>query len=243
MTKKVKVYITLGIFIILAISIIIFFELKKEPIENKKEEIPKFNVEETQEINICTKDTCEINHMIYPIIAIDVQNELVQNTIKKINKETLKLYQETLASTTDTEKCLNIKDTYKHSIVYFTDYDLYTNDKYISIKIKREKKDLCSLETMDLEPEVYLIDREQNKEIAAVEFMDANKIINEEIKLAIQKNINAYNQYLNTNFTIENAYQEDLKNIKVYFSSLGEIQILYKQKEDQKYYVATLDRN
>lgn len=83
MTKKVKVYITLGIFIILTINIIVFFVLKKEPVENKKEETPKFNVEETQEVNICAKDTCEINQIIYPIIAIDVQNELVQNVIKK----------------------------------------------------------------------------------------------------------------------------------------------------------------
>lgn len=102
---------------------------------------------------------------------------------------------------------------------------------------------MCSSETTDLEPEVYLIDRKQNKEISTVEFIDANKITKEEIKLSIQKNINAYNQYLNTNFTIENAYQEDVKNIKMYFSSLGEIQILYKQKEDQKYYVATIDKN
>lgn len=244
MNKK----IILSSFLVCALILIVGLKLvEKEnkevlisptPIEKEK----GFLVTENKTIDICLSNNCDIqNKTIYPEITIDLKIAEVQEKITEINNQTQKYYEEVLNSNFESEECIEYKDIYKHSINYYTDYDLYNDKNYVSIAIRRIKTNLCTKEITYLEPTIYLYDKTEHKFFNTVDLFHKKEITNEQIQTAIQRNIDLNNKFSNTNFTIENTYQNGIQNLKAYYTSLGELHIYYLQNEDGNYYTATLE--
>lgn len=234
----------------LACTLILMIGLKLVEKENKEAITPSTPIEkeevflvlENQNIDMCLSDECDIqNKTIYPEITIDLKIDEVQEKITEINNETKKYYEEVLNSNFETEECLEYKKIYKHSINYYTDYDLYNDKNYISIAIRRIKTNLCTKEITYLEPVVYLYDKTEHKFFNTEDIFHKKEITEEQVQKSIQKNIELNNKFSNTNFTIENTYQNGIQNLKVYYTSLGELYIYYLQNEDGNYYTAPLE--
>lgn len=243
MKKKKLLIIISTIFILLLIGLALYFVLGKEK-KSKKEEnipVPSFSVSEDKRINMCVSPGClPKDETIYSQIELDYKSNLVQLILNKINQETDKYYEEVLTSNMDSVECQPFKEVYKYNTDYGIDYDLYHDEDFVSIKVNRSKSNLCTGELEIFKPEIYLIDKKEDKEITAKEFMKKKNIDNDDLKMSIEKNIDSINKYNNTSYTYENTFQNGKQDIRFFYSYSGELYILYFQNEDQNYYVTSL---
>lgn len=222
--------VVLASFLVCVIILLIGLKLiEKEPIKTPTPSAPEkeFIVTEDKTIEICSDESCELKQTrTYPIIKIDLKIDEVQEKIDKINEQTINYYEEA-----ENNKCID----------YYTDYDLYNDKSYVSIMLRRTKTNLCTNEITHLEPVVYLYDKTERTFFSAKDLFHKKDITNEQVQKAIQKNIDLNNKFSNTNFAIENTYQDGKQNLKAYYTSLGELYISYKQNENGTYHAALLE--
>lgn len=157
---------------------------------------------EVKEIEMCKSDPCFIEDPVkYNIVKDNFPFDEVNNEIKKINKQTLKFYDEVKDSDLTSNQCADYKNTYNHSI--FVDNVFYrskTNVKYISLFAIGYRYDLCLSTTELIKPIGFNYDVDKKALLTQSEFRNKFGINESTIQNAVQKDLNSINNNDGTNY-------------------------------------------
>lgn len=241
--KRKLAVIIIIVGLILMILGIILGTTKKTATPKENIKYDNFDVDENLTIDMCiAKENCDINpEAKYHLVTLKNAPKNFKTIIEQINKTTKNNYNNALSSTLEDPACALVKDKYKHSLIYYVDYNLFENSEFIIIDTKREETNLCTKESKIQAPEVYVFQKEKQKIITQSEFRKELDVTDIEIENAIKENIQILNELDNTSYTYENTFQEGKQNLTFYYTIDGTLYTYYFQNEDQKYHAAKID--
>ncbi len=241
--KKVSLIIfVFAVILIITGSVFTVFntvESKKEETEENTNRLQAFNIEELK-ITMCqNEENCPIlPQKIYNFLSIDYENNNLQKVVDTINKKTKEEYEKALASDMSDASCASLKSTFKHSLLFNNDINLHEDEEFFGISVHRYESNLCTEETIESDPEIYIFSRAKNDFISQEELKARFSITDEQIEEKIKENIEKEKKDRGLNYTFENVDKN--KGISLYFSTESEILAYYYQQEDHSYHTASI---
>lgn len=191
-------------------------------------------------ITNCKVDDCQITPVDnYDTLVIDSSYKKLNKKIEKINKDTKKYYDETNSSTTNNERCIEVKDKFYHEQRVTTHYYNYENKKYISVAVQRNIINLCTNEYTRKQVEWYLYDKNKDKLLTQEEFKKAENITDKEITAAIKNIIKIINDEEEESI----VYGKQHNDIVVFYDFKGSIILSVFIPEKNIYYTGTVRQN
>lgn len=241
-TKKRKIIILTFIIIIIGILLlllgILMLNSNKQTTTTNYEET-KYDLESIGAVNMCDTDSCLVAATLtFYNIIYETDNEELKKAVDNINAETLQYYNSVLNSDVSDSSCAVYQADLNHSLRVMTDYYVYTKGRYDSIAVNRVVSNICTREETYSQVEAYIYDKEDKKIITQQEFKRALEITDEKIKAAVSKNIEASNQFANTDMTIDDV---DLSDIVLFYNNEGNLYVSYKVTKDNSYQVALIE--
>lgn len=124
-------------------------------------------------VSMCyTEENCDLDTMKFKLLRSNFQNKKVSSFIKKVNDDTKSYYQIVQSSlTNENPSCLQFKDTYKYSAYIQNDYQIFSNDHFLSVAVNRELKDICTNESETLPYEVIVYDKDEKRVLSQDELL------------------------------------------------------------------------
>ena len=235
-TKKIIIVLLIVLTILIIVTVVSLILLN-----NKEDKKINYELEPLKEFSVCKNNSsCHApgGNYSYNYMSLDTDIKEVQASIDKINKETKKLYNKSKKSNMDAKECKEASNTYKHSFHSNTQYYQYENDNYISIGAKRVTYNLCTNESNQLRPEIYIYDKKQEKIISQEEFKKQLNMTEENISSLINFNLMNLNKIPNNNYTLEDTYKDGKQDTLLYYDVTGDLYIAYKNYKDNTYQIA-----
>lgn len=229
MKKRFGYIVYLLIFIILCCCIVIAFNVIKNKNYNNFYNISKKN---SLILKICKSKDCKMPSTIrYDTISINSNVRIVNEKIDKINDKTKKLYNKAIKSDMSVNECSTAKNIYNYRYAHSTFYDLYEDDKYISISAQRTETDVC-LDTVSREQrEVYIYDKKQKRFINQSDFIINLGISKSEIINRVKYVVSSYGKSVSKEYVIEDSYNDYI----LYYGSDGKVSISMKLPGEDMY--------
>ena len=152
----------------------------------KKNPLPKnsYKLTDGKSIEVCINpDGClNMGTDTYANITYNIDNEDIQDTLEKVNKETEELYQKAINSDMSDPECQAYTSWYEHRYRSNMLYYSYTGDDFVSFFIQRMNQDLCVEGSEEYEYEFYYYDINKNKFLTEQEVMEKVNISDEDVK-------------------------------------------------------------
>lgn len=193
----------------------------------------KFNTLATKKentLNVCKEEPCNVYGGQYYHINYSGGIKEVETIVNSINNETKQFYEMANNSNMEDESCVSFRDLYNHSLTTFTEYHNYENENFVSLATLRMVKNICT-NKVESEQVAYIYDKTEKKVITQEEFITKLNVTQEEIDSAIQQSLDVVNNYDGTNYTIENTYQNGVRDSLIFYNDDGKLFISYKQNE------------
>lgn len=198
-----------------------------------------YKLEEYGTITTCYNEDCSaFAGDNYAKITYDYDSKKLQDAIDKINKETEENYSEAKNSTTNDSSCELIKDYNENSIRYSNQYNVYTNDKVVSIAVSRTKINVCTNEYNPRQTEVYIYDFINDKILTLEETMNLLDITYNDI----HEDIYATNKELSQLEKVEITTKDKYDDVVLYYNSVGTLFASYYIEELNVYYSASITK-
>lgn len=196
----------------------------------KEEAVDTLEVKRENTLDVCKEEPCNIYGGQYYKINYSGDIDEVKSIVNNINNETQQVYEIANTSNMEDESCASFRNLYNHSIITFTEYFNYEDENFVSIAILRNKKNICTNE-IESEQKAYIYDKNEKKVITQEEFIVKLNVTQDEINNAIQQSLDTLNTYDRTNYTIENTYQDGVRDSLIFYNDDGRLFISYKQNE------------
>lgn len=191
-----------------------------------KEEDTFFQYDQKYTIENCKTDDCKMPREIkYDLLELKTEIPELDSAIETINQKTIDYYNQTKNSNLNSEVCVQVKDLYNYRFITLSFFSNYETDKYMTIAVSRQHKDMCTGEKTTDPTEVYIYDKNRKKIITDDEFRTQEKITEE----IILKSIQHYNEDNGKNCIIKN-------DSKLYYSVDGELIISAYDDTSKSYY-------
>ena len=229
MKKKILLIIIAVVFVICIVFGLVVFN--KNNNESKNDLFYEFSEEETKVIDICKKSGCGFpsQDKFFFMKVNEEYSGLLNNSIKEINKETEKYYNEV----NNSKECPNETDKFYHSKYVDIQFENYENNNYISITPIYTITDLCEMKVTRPEVKTYIYDKTDQKLLTQEEFIQKIEVSDGEIQQAIKEN----NDLIKEEENIEIADQT-FDDYVIFYSYDGSINVSYSIEGSDMYYTA-----
>ena len=210
---------------------------------NQKNPLPKNSDKLTdgKSIEVCINpDGClNMGTDTYANITYNIDNEDIQDTLEKVNKETEELYQKAINSDMSDPECQAYTSWYEHRYRSNMLYYSYTGDDFVSFFIQRMNQDLCVEGSEEYEYEFYYYDINKNKFLTEQEVMEKVNISDEDVKDAIRESVKGLSEITGVDYDINNI----ISDYHLYYDSDGNLIASYYAPEDRAIYTALVKEN
>ncbi len=233
--KRSLLIIIIVIALIILIGCIFFFAGHKKT-SPPKETFYDYPEDMIKTVKICKAKECGYPDNKFHFIALKKEYSGLQDTIKEINNETEKYYNEVKNSDFTADECSEAKEKYNYSKYIDRSFDNYESDKYISLAVTNTFVDLCTNKNQSSATKVYIYDKKTNAMTTQEEFKKAYNITDEMALNAIKDQKESLEKAEITKFP-ENAQYD---NFNYFYSVEGNILVSYHVQGTDIYYVAPL---
>lgn len=210
---------------------------------NQKNPLPKnsYKLTDGKSIEVCINpDGClNMGTDTYANITYNIDNEDIQDTLEKVNKETEELYQKAINSDMSDPECQAYTSWYEHRYRSNMLYYSYTGDDFVSFFIQRMNQDLCVEGSEEYEYEFYYYDINKNKFLTEQEVMEKVNISDEDVKDAIRESVKGLSEITGVDYDINNI----ISDYHLYYDSDGNLIASYYAPEDRAIYTALVKEN
>lgn len=226
MKKKKIITVVIVLLIILLLGGGIFYFMKKEE-DAKKNEPVKFQIEKKL-LKVCKLEQCPTsNEDIYHNISLDTDIPEVQKVLNEINQTTASYYKKSLNSHTEDVSCAAVKDMYSHSYRTSMSPILYAKGELIGISVIRFEKNICTNEFEYIPFVTYTYDRKKERMLSQEELYKKMKLKEKNIAYAIEEDLKEKNRMNQTNYTLEDTYQNGKLSYTLFFQYNGDLLAMY----------------
>ena len=196
------------------------------------------------EPDICKTNKCVYTSATYyPIIKVNTSNEELKRVVNKINKETNKRKQKMIKSDTLSKACENVSNKYNYSYLSNTNIKLYENSKYVSISVMRTDINLCTDESQNDKPEVYIYSKEKDKMLSQKEFQKELNISDDTLDRFISIAVDNNNKNMKTTYTYQNTFVNGKHDVMLFYDSFGKLKLYYYQSEIDNYNYTSIEND
>ena len=229
MKNKIKInYIIYVLIFIVLCCIIIFLFLSK----SKNNNFYNISKKKSMVLKICKNSNCKMPSTLrYDVIDINSNIRAVNEKVDFINNETKKLYNKAINSDMNVGECSKAIDTYNYRYAHSTFYDLYEDDKYMSISAQRTETDVCLGTVSRQQREVYIYDKKRRNFISQDDFIISLGISKKEIVDRVREVVTSYGKSVSKNYTIDDSY----KDYVLYYGSDKKVSISMKLPGENMY--------
>lgn len=233
MKKKLLVIGSIVIAIIV-IGIILFFLLNDNSGGVKPS---KFRLDNLEKIGMCkeVKDCPISDESVFADISFDTDIKVLNDAINDINEDTKNYKEKMLKSNFNSSLCEGYDENYLYRLKVSSQYNFYSNDKYISVAVVRNTLDVCTYVTSGIKPKLAIYDKVNNKMLNQKEFKQSLGVTDEMVYKIINDNIDMLNEAENNNINKKKEYDYVL-----FYNTLGELTIGYYLDAYQNYLVAKM---
>ena len=199
-----------------------------------------WDYDNTNQLKICKKENdCQRPvYDIYDLIEVKYDYKELNKELDRVNKETMKLYEEAKASDVKDSTCDSVRSKYNYRLSNRVHFDNYENSYVISIAVHRMQTDLCTNETRTLSFEAFTYDKESKKLLTQEEIKESEQITDEEIA----KSIKEATERLSSDENKEYELQDNYEDVIVYYGYDGEMKIAFEVPEADIYLDTVLER-
>lgn len=219
MKKTVKIFIAILLIIgVCMIALAFVLSKKVKPSKTSSDELyDVFTIGDKVEEKFCKNaDSCLYINPIFDKLAVKgVKNKQVLEFIETLNNNNDKQRKVMKESNLDKPDCSSLRDSYYYSVFPSTIYDLYKDDKYLSITVTRENFDVCAKKNKSTSIETILYDIEKDKILNTGEIKELFEANDEQI-------INTLNEVLEVKIT-------EIQEYYLYYSMEGDKTVAYKE--------------
>ncbi len=233
--KNTKNNILLIVIIIIALIMIGggVFVLSKKDSGSKEKLFYEFKDDETKVVDICKKEGCGVpsqDKFVFLKVK-DNYSDIFNNSIKEINEETEKYYNEVKNS----PACSNDVDKFYHSKFVDVQFENYENNYYVSITPIYTITDLCEMKATRPAIKTHIYDKTDQKLLTQEEFIKKIGVSEEEIQQAIKEN----NELIKEEEKIE-IMDQTFDDYLLFLVSDGSVNVAYSIEGNDMYYTATV---
>ncbi len=214
--KKIMLWVIIVVSVLFVLSGVIIIAHN-----NRKR---SFKITDIKKVDMCKKtEECLVESPQYfHWLDLDVDIKEVNDAIKQINNNTKKYYDQVEKSNVDKDECANVKDVYNHSVNVFSFIKRWIDDKYISVCVLRDVKNLCTGEIQKVTPEIFIYDLKAKKMITEEEFIKKENITQKRINAAIQSAIDFYGDDIEAG-----ASYKDAEDVHVFYGEDGKFSVAF----------------
>ena len=206
--------------------------------EDEKTLLPKnsYKLANERMIDICINPEGCLNMGtdIYASIVYDFNNKDIQETLKKINKETDMLYQKAINSDMTAPECQEYTSMYEHRYRSNMLYYSYTGDDFISFFIQRMNQDLCMNTSEEYQYEFYYYDVNKREFLTEQEVMEKENVSEEDINEVITESVKSLSEVTKKTYNLSNATSD----YHLYYSNEGDLTVSYYLSEQNAVFTA-----
>jgi len=233
--KKIIILIIIAVIIILLAIFGIYKLLSNGEVKNTN----FWDYDHSNQIKICKQDEMNCHRTkydVYNLIELKYDYQELNDALDKVNKETMRLYEESLASDINDSACDKVRSKYNYRLSNFTHYENYENDSVISIAIQRMQTDLCTTDVKSSTFETIVYDKKNHKMLTQDEFVQSVNVTRDEILSGIKE----ANAFIEKDENIKVPEDETYDDAVVFYGSNGDILVAYTFEGVDGMYTATV---
>ena len=237
--KKIIIIIVIIVILLIVLAIFSFFKYNSKNKEVKNTNF--YDYDNTNKIKICKTKEIDCKRPMYDtydLIKIEYDYKVLNKELERINKETLKLYEESKKSDINDSTCDNVRNKYNYRLSNRIHFENYENNNIISISIHRIQTDLCTDETHSLSYEALTYHKESKKLLTQEEIREVEQISDEDIALTIKNATEYISKEDNKEYEIQTNYDD----VIIYYGKEYNMMIAFKLPGEELYIDSILER-
>ena len=237
--KKIIIsVVVLILLIILGIFGFNKFSSKEQEVENKN----FWDYDNTNKLKICKKNSFEDCqgpvYDYYDLIKIKYDYKVLNKELERVNKETLRLFEEAKKSDINDSTCDKVRNKYNYRLYNEVRFAPFENDFIISIAVHRKQTDLCTGEHKSLSYEAFTYDIKEKRLLTQEEIREIEQVTDEEIANTIKVATERLSKDENKEYELQNNYND----VILFYSEGGNLIIAFKIPGEDIYLDSGLER-
>lgn len=193
----------------------------------------KISLKEYKKVSMCQNtEDCELADVEFKLIESNTKIKEVSDKIAEVNNKTKDDYEMVTSSITDKlEGCAQVKDIYKYSSYITTNYELYENNKVISIAVNKTTQNLCTNSEETTPYDIFIYDKKNKKELTQQDILKEIDYTEDMIKEVVAEVIQSKNDAGDNTITLENVFTENELVYNLFYSDDGNLTLAYQVRK------------
>ena len=168
-------------------------------------------------------------------ILLETDSKDIQKLVEQFNENTVKYEQMITPYSPDLEYCIDIAPSSNFAIEIDSDYNVFSDNKYISVCILRTIVNSCTGENEAVAPDYFIYDVEDKKILSQQEIKDKEQIRDEKIEE------NLFRYYTSIDENLGSAIPTKVEDVVVYYHKSGKFYMTFYDEVFKSYTSFSID--